>query len=124
MSNAPLTILCALAVHTADVGGHGVAREIAPTELALRTKGMWRGYSGSPDPKPSFQQHSDGYWYPRKAFKPICRGSSPEGCIRDHNSWCRAKYWSYRESDDTYQPYHGKRRRCVSPLPELNPADR
>ena len=31
----------------------------------------------------------------------------------DHVAYCRARYRSYRVSDDTYQPFHGPRRRCV-----------
>jgi hypothetical protein len=117
MSNVSLAILCALAVHTAEVDGHHATREAGSLELALRANGMWRGYRGSPNPRSGLRQHSDGYWYPEKAFKLVCDGSSPqEGCKSDHSSWCRAKYWSYRESDDTYQPFHGLRRRCVSPL--------
>jgi hypothetical protein len=32
-----------------------------------------------------------------------------------HSSWCAARYRSYRASDNTYQPYNGPRRQCVSP---------
>lgn len=32
-----------------------------------------------------------------------------------HTSWCYNRYRSYRASDNTYQPYYGARRQCVSP---------
>lgn len=32
-----------------------------------------------------------------------------------HTRWCYARYRSYRASDNTYQPYGGPRRQCVSP---------
>jgi hypothetical protein len=33
-----------------------------------------------------------------------------------HTSWCSARYSSYRSSDNTYQPFSGPRRPCVSPV--------
>jgi|SRR5215217_6950635 len=32
-----------------------------------------------------------------------------------HAQWCYNRYRSYRASDNTYQPYNGGRRQCVSP---------
>ena len=32
-----------------------------------------------------------------------------------HVSYCYGRYRSYRESDNTFQPYHGPRRQCRSP---------
>lgn len=32
-----------------------------------------------------------------------------------HTRWCYARYRSYRAYDNTYQPYYGPRRLCVSP---------
>ncbi|MEO3385553.1 BA14K family protein [Mesorhizobium sp. CAU 1741] len=34
---------------------------------------------------------------------------------RAHYRWCDARYRSYRASDNTFQPYHGPRRQCISP---------
>ena len=34
---------------------------------------------------------------------------------RAHVSWCYSRYRSYRDYDDTYQPYRGGRRYCRSP---------
>ncbi len=33
-----------------------------------------------------------------------------------HTSWCYNRYRSYRAYDNTYQPYNGSRRQCVSPF--------
>lgn len=32
-----------------------------------------------------------------------------------HTSWCYNRYRSYRAWDNTFQPYYGGRRQCVSP---------
>ena len=32
-----------------------------------------------------------------------------------HTNWCYNRYRSYREWDNTFQPYHGPRRACYSP---------
>lgn len=34
---------------------------------------------------------------------------------RNHVRWCEKRYRSYNSRSDTFQPYHGSRRRCVSP---------
>ena len=87
------------------------------TRLALRAPGMWRGFKGSPNPEPGLRQHSDRLWYPKRAFRRKC-GSTVKGsgCLTDHQRWCQAQYWSYRVVDDTFQPYDGKRRPCISPF--------
>lgn len=33
-----------------------------------------------------------------------------------HAEWCSTRYRSYRASDDTFQPFDGPRRPCVSPF--------
>jgi hypothetical protein len=35
--------------------------------------------------------------------------------VRPHNDWCQDRYRSYDRRTDTFQPYSGPRRRCVSP---------
>jgi hypothetical protein len=39
-----------------------------------------------------------------------------------HVDWCMTQYRSYRAEDDTYQPYAGGRRKCVSPFEEMDGA--
>jgi hypothetical protein len=35
--------------------------------------------------------------------------------VRWHHNWCLDRYRSYDGRTDTFQPYNGPRRRCVSP---------
>ena len=37
------------------------------------------------------------------------------GAGSGHVAWCYSRYRSYRAWDNTYQPYHGRRRQCWSP---------
>ncbi len=37
------------------------------------------------------------------------------GATSAHVAWCQARYRSYRVGDNSFQPYHGPRRVCVSP---------
>lgn len=37
------------------------------------------------------------------------------GLSGSHVRWCHARYRSYRTWDNTFQPYHGPRRQCLSP---------
>ncbi|MEX0956737.1 MAG: BA14K family protein [Rhizobiaceae bacterium] len=54
-------------------------------------------------PQKRYQRHNrPRYGYPR------VRGSG-------HVQWCYARYRSYRHWDNTFQPYHGHRKQCVSP---------
>jgi BA14K-like protein len=32
-----------------------------------------------------------------------------------HTNWCHNRYRSYRAYDNTFQPYNGRRRECISP---------
>ena len=76
-------------------------------------------------------RHHHGYWFPRGAFVVVvprqryipARPYHPPKRIKprivrlshSHYRWCDAKYRSYRSSDNTFQPYHGPRKQCVSP---------
>lgn len=39
----------------------------------------------------------------------------PEQPVRSHQIWCMERYRTYSPRDDSFQPYEGVRRRCVSP---------
>jgi hypothetical protein len=43
-------------------------------------------------------------------------GSNRPGGVANHVDWCAAHYRSYRAWDDTFQPFHGQRRPCLSPF--------
>jgi hypothetical protein len=124
VSLTPVLIACSIASQPLPSGVSEQATDNS-YELALRVKGMWRGYRGSQHPRPGYRRHADGFWYPRKAFGLLGKRKGPDGDkMHEHLSWCHAKYWSYRESDDTFQPYRGERRRCMSPFQKEEPAPR
>jgi hypothetical protein len=82
----------------------------------------WRGHRGYRSYRHGYRRHSDGFWYPLAAFSAgaIIGGalSAPRVRVRKaapHRNWCRAQYRSYRAYDNTFQPYNGPRRQCVSP---------
>lgn len=80
-------------------------------------RGYYRGYRGHRERRPHHRYHN-GYWYPLAAFAAgaIIGGATqarPSGS--SHVQWCANRYRSYRTSDNTFQPYNGPRRQCVSP---------
>ncbi|WP_373237439.1 BA14K family protein [Cohaesibacter celericrescens] len=75
----------------------------------------YNGHRGYSKRRAGYRQYN-GYWFPPAAFlgaiiKGVTKGSRAS---TPHVAWCRSHYKSYRVSDDTYQPYHGPRKRCVS----------
>lgn len=83
----------------------------------------WRGHRGYRHYRPGYRRHGD-WWFPAAAFitGAIVGGalaSPPRVRYRSmssaHVAWCYDRWRSYREWDNTYQPYHGPRRECVSP---------
>jgi AraC-like DNA-binding protein len=49
---------------------------------------------------------------------PALRSPEVEAMAAAHADWCSSRYRSYRPRDDSYTPYRGGRRRCVSPYSE------
>jgi len=47
---------------------------------------------------------------PRRRYRQARRISR-----NSHIGWCHNRYRSYRSSDNTFQPYHGRRTQCISP---------
>jgi hypothetical protein len=74
----------------------------------------WRGYRGYRYHRPGYRRY-DGFWYPPAAFSigVVVRPGIRRG--NAHVRWCRNHYVSYQASDNTFQPYEGSRRQCVSP---------
>ena len=60
---------------------------------------------GWPDYGPSY--YAPRYYQPRVYRSP--------GYSNSHEAWCYNRYRSYRAYDDTFQPYYGPRRQCLSP---------
>lgn len=81
----------------------------------------WRGHRGYNYYRRGYRRGPDGWWYPMAAFGlgAIIGGMAahpPAPSITDaHIRWCMQRYRSYRAWDNTYQPYQGPRRICVSP---------
>lgn len=63
------------------------------------------GYGNSNSTYNSYQQKRVRNHAPRNVYQ----GSNP------HLRWCYDSYKSYREADNTFQPYSGGRRECLSP---------
>ncbi len=86
----------------------------------------WRGHRGYREHRPGYRRHGD-YWFPLAAF---ATGMIISGAIANsappppppaysggnaHVNWCYNRYRSYRTSDNTFQPYNGPRKQCISP---------
>lgn len=52
------------------------------------------------------------------AGDPALRSPDTEAMAAAHAEWCGDRYRSYRPRDDSYTPYNGGRRRCISPYSE------
>ena len=82
-------------------------------------RGYFRGHRGHRDRRPNHRYHN-GFWFPLAAFTAgaIIGGATqqarPSGNSR-HVDWCINRFRSYRASDNTFQPYNGPRRQCISP---------
>lgn len=82
--------------------------------------GWYGGHRGYRYARPGYRHHN-GYWFPLAAFG---AGAIIGGAIANdrgyvgggsHVNWCANRYRSYRAYDNTYQPYGGPRRQCMSP---------
>lgn len=65
-----------------------------------------------------YEPYYDPYYYdpgPSIYVAPPRRYYRTERYSSAHVRWCYARYRSYREYDNTYQPYYGRRRQCYSP---------
>ncbi len=101
-----------------------------PRNRAQQRRGFWRdgdrayynGHRGYRERRAGYRYHN-GYWFPAFLFGAIIGHSiaQPPVVVRPgqmspaHVSWCSTRYRSYRQWDNTFQPYHGPRRICVSP---------
>ncbi|RWP66176.1 BA14K family protein [Mesorhizobium sp.] len=82
----------------------------------------WRGYRGYRYYRPGYRRYND-FWFPLAAF---ATGALITGAIINNQSrriyrgdahveWCYSRYRSYRAYDNTFKPYYGPRRQCISP---------
>jgi hypothetical protein len=86
--------------------------------------GYYNGYKGYPYRRHNYRYYN-GLWFPAGAF---IAGAIIGGAIANNNGyynnggggnahvqWCYDRYRSYRAYDNTFQPYNGPRRQCISP---------
>lgn len=58
-------------------------------------------------------RYYDPYYLPAPVYRPRVYRARPVG--NAHVAWCYERYRSYRDYDNTFQPYNGPRRQCRSP---------
>lgn len=68
----------------------------------------YNNYFDVPTPRYSGQRRIGG--------NPATGGSSRLEGAQNHVDWCASRYRSYRASDDTFQPFEGPRKPCLSPF--------
>lgn len=109
------------------VGGRG------HVSVGIRWSGghvYYNGYRGYHRQRHGYRRHH-GYWFPHRAFVVVVpryryipvQPYHPPRAVHPriirlshaHKQWCEHRYRSYRLRDNTFQPYHGPRRPCVSP---------
>jgi len=84
--------------------------------------GWYNGHRGYRHWRRGYREHN-GWWFPAGAFVAgaiigSTINSGPRyyrGESSAHVRWCYNRYRSYREWDNTFQPYHGPRQQCYSP---------
>jgi len=84
----------------------------------------WGPHRGYRVYRPGYYQYG-GWWFPPAAFAAgailggVIAGQTYAapvvGLSAAHYQWCNQRYRSYRASDNTFQPYNGPRRQCISP---------
>lgn len=99
--------------------------------LTSKSRGEWNGFKGYRHHRSGYRKHSDGWWYPEAAFQPGAQAApaviKPKKAnqktrsaddkpwqLKNHLDYCAAKYKSYTSADNSYQPFEGPRKQCVS----------
>ena len=98
---------------------------VAPRLQRRGNYGYYNGHRGYRYQRPGYRYHN-GFWFPAGAFiagaiignainnsQPVYRERRDYGSA--HVNWCYNRYRSYREWDNTFQPYNGPRQQCYSP---------
>jgi hypothetical protein len=85
-------------------------------------RAYYNGHRGYNRGRAGYRQYN-GFWFPAAAFITGAiiggaLGSAPSayrGGGSNHVQWCYDRWRSYRASDNSYQPYNGPRKQCMSP---------
>jgi hypothetical protein len=91
-------------------------------------RGYYNGHRGYTQRRAGYRHHN-GFWFPPAAFvmgaiiggalanqpRVVAPSPMPGRMTHAHIRWCQDRYISYRLSDNSFQPYNGPRRACVSP---------
>ncbi len=95
------------------------------------------GFKGYHHYRRGYVKYKDNWWYPEAAFvtelhlstkdaslkvvsdaKRVFLTSSSEKkepwMLKEHIESCRARYRSYHKNDNSFQPFHGPRKQCLS----------
>jgi BA14K-like protein len=100
------------------VGWHGIGgRPFVRGGVWRGGNFYWHGYRGFRTARPGFRFYN-GWWLPPAAFGTAAIvGARPTFYMSNpHAQWCANRFISYRASDNTFQPFNGPRRQCVSPF--------
>ncbi|MDQ6433571.1 BA14K family protein [Mesorhizobium sp. LHD-90] len=71
--------------------------------------GIYLGFGVPYYGAPYYGYADPGYYAAPRYYRAPVRANS-------HTQWCYARYRSYRAYDNTFQPYYGPRRECISPF--------
>lgn len=122
---AGLSRAAVLSIGTPQPQQESVYLQFTDGKARIIGRGLLNGYKGYRYHRPGYRRHSDNWWYPREAFgaKPVPQQLPVENKTVEHKKalpirhvrWCEQKYRSYRQKDNTFQPYYGPRRLCRSP---------
>ncbi|GAA4658116.1 BA14K family protein [Bartonella pachyuromydis] len=95
------------------------------------------GFKGYHNYRRGYVKYKDNWWYPEAAFvvlpysekkhAPLRVASEPKRVfltsslekkepwmLKQHIESCQARYRSYNKNDNSYQPFHGSRKQCLS----------
>lgn len=93
-----------------------------------RSHTYYNGHRGYAEPRSGYRERN-GLWFPPAAFAlgalitGAIQGAGPQptqiipgrALSNTHTRWCQGRYRSYSLQTNTFQPYNGPRRACVSP---------
>ena len=77
------------------------------------------GQRGQRQHRSGWRQYN-GFYFPQSAFSISLNFGDSRDDVRvssdRHVAYCEDRYVSYRESDNSFQPYHGNRQQCIAPF--------